>query len=261
MIPHLCWSAAKPISPTFCPGVEIDGGGSGSYESIRTEARRIPQKIDPLQTGAAIERVVPDAFDAVANRHVGQAGAAIERVAPDNGDAVGDRIEASLSRGVYHKDASVLVEQNPIHAGIYRIVGIDVNRFQAGAARERVGPDAFDAVANRHAGQAGAARERGGLDAGDAVGDRHAGQTGATPERGDPDAGDAVGDRHAGQAGAASERVVPDAGHRQAIDRCGYAGRTSHIDILCNRDLAASGGVKKLRLHHDWHRQQNPKVK
>ncbi len=77
--PLLRWATSEYRTPARGSRQIIDGGGIGSYESISTEARRIPQKIDPLQPGAATERVVPDAGDAVGDRHAGQAGAAIER--------------------------------------------------------------------------------------------------------------------------------------------------------------------------------------
>ena len=134
----------------------------------------------------SVERLVPDAGDAVADRDAGQAGAARERPVPDAGDAVGDR------------DAG-----------------------QAGAVIERPVPDAGDAVGDRDAGQAGAAIERPVPDAGDAVGDRVA--SGFAPrtldERGlalveqDPihTAIDGVERIHRdrGQAGAAIERTRP----------------------------------------------------
>ncbi len=60
------------------------------------------------------------------------------------------------------------------------------------------------------AGQTGAAIERRGANAGDAVGDDDGGETGAISERLNPDAGNAVGDRDAGQA-ARVERIVTDA--------------------------------------------------
>jgi len=69
---------------------------------------------DAAQAGAVIERLVPDAGDAVADRDVGQASAEFERIAPDAGDAVGDR------------DAA-----------------------QAGAVSERIASDASDAVGDR----------------------------------------------------------------------------------------------------------------
>ena len=43
------------------------------------------------QAGAVIERIVPDAGDAVGDRDAGQAGAGSERIVSDAGDAVGDR--------------------------------------------------------------------------------------------------------------------------------------------------------------------------
>ena len=52
-------------------------------------------------------------------------------------------------------------------------------------------------------------RERLVPDAGDAVGDGDAGQAGAAIERLVPDAGDAVGDRDAGQAGAVARTPSP----------------------------------------------------
>ena len=58
-------------------------------------------------------------------------------------------------------------------------VTLEIDSRQAGAASERLVPDAGDAVGDRDAGQAGAASERLVPDAGDAVGDRDAGQAGA----------------------------------------------------------------------------------
>ena len=46
---------------------------------------------DAGQAGAVMERIVPDAGDAVGNRDAGQAGAVIERIVPDAGDAAGNR--------------------------------------------------------------------------------------------------------------------------------------------------------------------------
>ena len=44
-----------------------------------------------VRLAAAIEGIIPDAGDAVGNRHTRQAGTAKERIIPDAGDAVGNR--------------------------------------------------------------------------------------------------------------------------------------------------------------------------
>ena len=83
-----------------------------------------------------------------------------------------------------------LVEQDPINTAIEGVERLHRYRAQAGAASERIVPDAGDAVGDRDAGQAGAASERIVPDAGDReainrAGDGH--RTAGTVVSGDGD--------------------------------------------------------------------------
>jgi hypothetical protein len=181
---------------------EIERIHSNCGQAGAISERPIPNAGDAVrdrhggQAGAAFERLTPNAGDAVADRNGGQAAAVLERLLPNAGDAVGDRVSSNLSRWALDERRLALIEQDPIHTAIGEIERIHSNCGQAAAVSERPFPNA-----------------------GDAVGDRHAGQTAAVIERPTPNTGDAVGDRHGGQAGAASERLIPNAGHGFAFDR------------------------------------------
>src|SRR5262249_52559369 len=107
------------------------------------------------QAGAARERRLPDAGDAVGDRDAGQAGAARERIALDAGDAVGDCVASGFAPRILDERGLALVEQDPINTAIDGVDRLHRYRAQAGAAKERIVPDAGDAVGYRDAGQAG----------------------------------------------------------------------------------------------------------
>jgi len=112
------------------------------------------------QTGAARERIAPDAGDTAGNRDPGQGRAGIERISPMLVTRLG-----------------IVMPVRPVQPENVRI------------------PDAGDAAGDRDAGQGRAGIEYVVPDAGDAVGDRDAGQAGAVTERVVPNARDAVRDR------------------------------------------------------------------
>ncbi len=107
---------------------------------------------DRAQAGAVMERLVPDAGDAVGNRDAGQAGAGKERTVLDVGDAIGDRVASSFAPWTLDEQRLALVEQDPILAAIDGVERIHRDRAQAGAVIERKVPDAGDRQAIDRAG-------------------------------------------------------------------------------------------------------------
>jgi len=139
-------------------------------------------------------------------------GAVIERIISDAGDAAGNRVASAAAARKLNQRGLALVEQHSVDTAVKRIVCIHCDRYQTGAAVERIRPDVGDAAGNADAGQFGAVTERNGSDAGDAAGNRDAAQAGAVIERITPDDRDAAGNADAGQAGATRERTSSDVG-------------------------------------------------
>src|ERR1035437_1002717 len=150
---------------------------------------------DCPEPGTARERSAPNAGDAVANRDANQVGAGRERYVPDVCDAVGDRVATGFARRVLDEHGLALVKQDPIHTAIVRIERNHCDCRQSGAARERIVPDAGNAIPYRDVGEAGTKKERSFPEAVGAVANRDAGQAGTAREHIVSDVSNAVRDR------------------------------------------------------------------
>ena len=178
------------------------------------------------QAGAARERPVPNAGDAVGYRDTGQAGAGRKRIFPDGSNAAGNRVRSGFGPWVFDEFSLTLVEQDTGNTGEGGVCHIHAYTHQAGAVMERQSSNAGDAVGYRDTGQAGARIKCHFPNTGDAVADRDAGQVVAGSERHTSDAGNAIGDGNACQVVALIERLVPDAGDAVADRDAGQAAGT-----------------------------------
>lgn len=104
------------------------------------------------------------------------------------------------------------IEQDSIKTAISGIRHFHHYLQKTGTAREHIGIDAGDTIADSDIRQASAARESSRLDVGNTVGDDDVGQTGAARERKTPNTGNTIRDDNAGHAGATRERAKSDTG-------------------------------------------------
>ena len=88
---QLYWPTSKSITPTFCFGFAVDGGGGEVSESVACNFRSIPKKCHCGQAGAERDGRSTYAGKAIRDRDARQAGAIIEGHIPDTGNAVRNR--------------------------------------------------------------------------------------------------------------------------------------------------------------------------
>ena len=126
------------------------------------------------------------------------------------------------------------IKQNSIKARIIHVSRANLNRRQAGAAREGVISDAGDAIRNCDDREAAAEEKGGAPNAGDVIRNRDARQAGAELEGACLNTGDAIRNRDAREALALVEGVFPDAGDRISLNCVGN-------DQLAGGGFIASG--------------------
>src|SRR5450756_1838977 len=117
--------------------------------------RRPPRSTQSRSSAASdvYKRQVRDDDDAVWDRDAGQSIAGKESSVPDAGGTAGDRVASGFAPRTLDERRLALVKQDPIQTAIDGVARIHRDPSQAGAACERVAPDAGDAGGDRDCGQ------------------------------------------------------------------------------------------------------------